>query len=174
MKRRFFLSALAALTLASCGSKEQTETVDNRIPIRVQTIAKSTVQRTLQYSANLEANEQVYYNPAGLSGTYYCLLTTIAGDTLTTCDYQITSTALTDAAAQPVLAPTRIKAGEQIIIRATTEGIDARIYDLTGRELSNSTSTQADLLLTAPREQGTYIVSCRSNGHIYTYKIIVQ
>jgi len=69
MKRRFFLSAMVTtLLLASCGTKEQTETVDNRIPVRVQTIAKSTVQRTLQYSANLEANEQVFYAPT-LAGT---------------------------------------------------------------------------------------------------------
>lgn len=68
MKRRIFLSAMAALTLASCGSKEQTETVDNRIPVRVATVAESEVQRTLEYSANLEANEQVFYAPT-LTGT---------------------------------------------------------------------------------------------------------
>ncbi len=68
MKRRIFISAMAVLALAGCQKAEQAETVDNRIPVRVTTVSKSTVQRTLEYSANLEANEQVFYAPT-LAGT---------------------------------------------------------------------------------------------------------
>lgn len=68
MKKKLILSALAALVLASCSSKKQTEEVDNRIPVRVTPVKSSTVQRTLEYSANLEANEQVFFAPT-LAGT---------------------------------------------------------------------------------------------------------
>lgn len=66
MKKQFFLSALTVLTLFGC--KEDKATEDTRIPVRVTPITSSTVERKLSYSANLEANEQVFYAPT-LAGT---------------------------------------------------------------------------------------------------------
>lgn len=79
MNKKLFLSALAVLALASCSTKEKTEEVDNRIPVKVTPIKSSTVQRTLSYSANLEANEQVFFAPT-LAGTRIKKINVEVGD----------------------------------------------------------------------------------------------
>ena len=68
MNKRVFLSSIAIMALVACGKTDVTEKADSRIPVRVTPIKTSTVERTLSYSANLEANEQVFFAPT-LAGT---------------------------------------------------------------------------------------------------------
>ncbi len=51
--------------LAGCSGKEKTtETVEEATPVRVLKLTKQKVATTLDYTATLEADEQVYYAPA--------------------------------------------------------------------------------------------------------------
>ncbi len=72
MRNVFTISALSALSLsllASCSSSsEENTTVDNSVPVRVDTIVTTEVDRKIEYTANLEAYQQVYVAPT-LSGT---------------------------------------------------------------------------------------------------------
>ncbi len=64
-------ATLSALVLSACNSSttdNAQEAEDNRVLVRVDTIRTSTVDRKIEYTANLEANEQVYYAPT-LAGT---------------------------------------------------------------------------------------------------------
>ncbi len=66
MIKNMILSALAVALLAGCsGKKEESKvaTVD-AIPVKVKKLEKSDISRTLDYAANLEADEQVFYAPA--------------------------------------------------------------------------------------------------------------
>ena len=82
MKKQLLLSAVAALALVACNSNDQAETEDTRIPVKVTPIKSGTVQRTLEYSANLEANEQVFYAPT-LAGTRIKKIYVEVGDKIT-------------------------------------------------------------------------------------------
>jgi len=79
MKKKLFISALAVLSLASCTSKDTKEDTDTRIPVKVTPIKSSTVHRTLSYSANLEAYEQVFFAPT-LAGTRIKKINVEVGD----------------------------------------------------------------------------------------------
>lgn len=67
MIKNIILSALAIAVLAGCSKKKEasnSETAVEAIPVKVQKLAKEDIFRTLDYTANLEADEQVYYAPA--------------------------------------------------------------------------------------------------------------
>ena len=66
MIKNVILSTLAVAVLAGCSGKkeEKVTTTVEAIPVKVQTLAKENISRTLDYTANLEADEQVYYAPA--------------------------------------------------------------------------------------------------------------
>lgn len=65
MIKKTLLVIAALVVMTSCGSKKTTETVqEERIPVRVQKLESMDVARTLDYSANLQADEQVFYAPA--------------------------------------------------------------------------------------------------------------
>lgn len=66
MIRKVFLGILALSLLTSCGSKtaKKAEESVEKIPVKVQTLHASEVNRTLDYTADLQADEQVYYAPA--------------------------------------------------------------------------------------------------------------
>ena len=67
MIKNIILSALAIAVLAGCSKKKEasgSETTVEAIPVKVQKLAKEDISRTLDYTANLEADEQVYYAPA--------------------------------------------------------------------------------------------------------------
>lgn len=71
MKKIFMLtllSVVAAQVMTSCGEKTTTEVVDESVLVRVDTLRVQDVERSIEYTANLEANEQVYYAPS-LTGT---------------------------------------------------------------------------------------------------------
>ncbi|MBQ3635029.1 MAG: efflux RND transporter periplasmic adaptor subunit [Bacteroidales bacterium] len=71
MKKSFvyLLAVPALLSVASCSNDTTTEVVkDNRALVRVDTIRTTVVDRKIEYTANLEANEQVFYAPT-LAGT---------------------------------------------------------------------------------------------------------
>lgn len=65
MVKRIILSAavLALLTACSGGKKEKQEEVKS-IPVRVTTLTKETIAKSVDYTATLEADKQVYYAPA--------------------------------------------------------------------------------------------------------------
>ena len=67
MIKKTLLGIAAVALLASCGSKkndqaDQQEVV--KIPVKVQKLEKQKISRTLDYSANLQADEQVFFAPA--------------------------------------------------------------------------------------------------------------
>lgn len=65
MIKKTLLGITAVALLTSCGSKTSTENVqEEKIPVKVQKLEKRSVSRTLDYSANLQADEQVFYAPA--------------------------------------------------------------------------------------------------------------
>ncbi|MDE5612309.1 MAG: efflux RND transporter periplasmic adaptor subunit [Odoribacter sp.] len=67
MIKNIILSALAIAVLAGCSKKKEasnSETAVEAIPVKVQKLAKEDIFRTLDYTANLEADEQVFYAPA--------------------------------------------------------------------------------------------------------------
>lgn len=75
--------AISAAMLSACSSTETTETEeDTRTLVRVQPVTTTTVSRELSYSANLEANEQVYYAPS-LSGARIKKIYVEVGDRIT-------------------------------------------------------------------------------------------
>lgn len=67
MIKNVILSTLAVAVLAGCSGKKEADkdtiTVE-AIPVKVQTLTKEDIARTLDYTANLQADEQVYYAPA--------------------------------------------------------------------------------------------------------------
>lgn len=73
MKKSLIFGSLALISmpmLTACGGDKQQEqtTEDDAVLVRVDTIRTTDVERTIEYTANLEANEQVYYAPT-LTGT---------------------------------------------------------------------------------------------------------
>lgn len=67
MIRNLILSALVTAVLTGCsGKKESAEkTTDaETVPVKVLKLQKENIARTLDYTANLQADEQVYYAPA--------------------------------------------------------------------------------------------------------------
>lgn len=72
MKKSFSSSALTmaslALALTACGGQQEQAAEDESALVRVDTIKISDVDRKIEYTANLEANEQVFFAPT-LTGT---------------------------------------------------------------------------------------------------------
>ena len=67
MVTNLILSTIALAILASCsGKKDKTSNGDavEVIPVKVQKLEKTDIAKTLDYTANLEADEQVFYAPA--------------------------------------------------------------------------------------------------------------
>lgn len=67
MIKNVILSTLAVAILAGCSGKKEAgkdTTAVEAIPVKVQKLEKEDIARTLDYTANLQADEQVYYAPA--------------------------------------------------------------------------------------------------------------
>ncbi len=68
MIKKLTLATLTMVVLAGCSGKKDSTTqntsVIEAIPVKVQKLEKENIARTLDYTANLEADEQVYYAPA--------------------------------------------------------------------------------------------------------------
>lgn len=67
MIKNIILSTLAIAALAGCSGKNEAgkeATAVEPIPVKVQKLEKENISRTLDYAANLQADEQVYYAPA--------------------------------------------------------------------------------------------------------------
>lgn len=79
MTKQIIISALALAMFTACSEEKKAEKTDNTVLIRVQTIEKSKVARKLEYSANLEANEQVFYAPS-LAGSRIKKINVEVGD----------------------------------------------------------------------------------------------
>lgn len=62
MRSKLILSAVAMMIMASCSKTEIVEE-ETLIPVKVTPVTKSTVERSLSYSANLEAYEKVFFAP---------------------------------------------------------------------------------------------------------------
>lgn len=66
MIKNVILSTLAIAVLTGCSGKktEETTATVEAIPVKVQKMEKESISRSLDYTANLVADEQVYYAPA--------------------------------------------------------------------------------------------------------------
>ena len=66
MVRNIVLTGLTIALLTGCSSKKEenqkTETAD-AIPVKVMKLEKRNIAKTLDYTATLQADEQVYYAP---------------------------------------------------------------------------------------------------------------
>ena len=62
--KQLILSAIALATIVACSEKETKTTVEEARPVRVSTLEEQTIAKTLEYKANLVADEQVFYAPA--------------------------------------------------------------------------------------------------------------
>lgn len=83
MKKSFACLAMAAAAMplmTSCGGPQEAQaTEEESTLVRVDTIKTITVDRKIEYTANLEANEQVFYAPT-LSGTRIKKINVEVGD----------------------------------------------------------------------------------------------
>jgi RND family efflux transporter MFP subunit len=66
MMKHLYLAIIAGAMLAGCGNKTNTtvNTGDKTIPVKVMKLESKHVARTVDYTASLESDEQVYYAPA--------------------------------------------------------------------------------------------------------------
>lgn len=67
MVKNLILSTIALAILASCSGKKDKTSNENAveaIPVKVQKLKSTEIAKTLDYTANLEADEQVFYAPA--------------------------------------------------------------------------------------------------------------
>lgn len=67
MVKNLILSIIAIAILAGCSGKKDKKTDNDTveaIPVKVQRIEKTDIAKTLDYTANLQADKQVYYAPA--------------------------------------------------------------------------------------------------------------
>lgn len=67
MIKNVILSTLAIAILAGCTGKKEKEAKEEgvqTIPVKVMKLEKQNIAKTLDYTANLEADEQVFYAPA--------------------------------------------------------------------------------------------------------------
>lgn len=67
MVKNLILSTIALAILASCSGKKDKTSNENTveaIPVKVQKLETTEIAKTLDYTANLEADEQVFYAPA--------------------------------------------------------------------------------------------------------------
>ena len=62
--KQLILSAIALATIVACSEKETKTTVVEARPVRVSILEEQTIAKTLEYKANLVADEQVFYAPA--------------------------------------------------------------------------------------------------------------
>ena len=62
--KQLILSAIALATIVACSEKETKTTVEEARPVRVSILEEQTIAKTLEYKANLVADEQVFYAPA--------------------------------------------------------------------------------------------------------------
>lgn len=62
--KQLILSAIALATIVGCSDKETKTTVEEARPVRVTILDEQTIAKTLEYKANLVADEQVFYAPA--------------------------------------------------------------------------------------------------------------
>ena len=62
--KQLILSAIALATIVGCSDKETKTTVEEARPVRVSILEEQTIAKTLEYKANLVADEQVVYAPA--------------------------------------------------------------------------------------------------------------
>ena len=62
--KQLILSAIALATIVGCSDKETKTTVEEARPVRVSILEEQTIAKTLEYKANLVADEQVFYAPA--------------------------------------------------------------------------------------------------------------
>ena len=64
--KQLILSAIALATIVGCSDKETKTTVEEARPVRVSILEEQTIAKTLEYKANLVADEQVFYAPAAV------------------------------------------------------------------------------------------------------------
>ena len=83
MKKSFACLAMAVAAMplmTSCGESQEAQTTEEESTlVRVDTIRTVTVDRKIEYTANLEANQEVYYAPT-LSGTRIKKINVEVGD----------------------------------------------------------------------------------------------
>jgi len=66
MIKNLILFTLAIALLSGCSEKKKEKETVEIIPVKVQKMEKESISRTLNYTANLQADEQVFYAPAAM------------------------------------------------------------------------------------------------------------
>ena len=67
MVKNIVIAVLTIALMAGCSSKKEEKTQQKNveaIPVKVKKLEKQSISKTLDYTATLQADEQVYYAPA--------------------------------------------------------------------------------------------------------------
>ena len=125
---------------------------------------------------------QYYFDPNRMSGTdtYFCRMVTATNDTLYSCETAfediVRSRDKSQEATQNIsVSPTYIRTSGTIIIRQSEEeALTISVLDATGKLLGVHMQNEATGTISAPDQQGMYVVRVEGGDVVQTVKIIVH
>ena len=122
--------------------------------------------------------QQRLYDPQGLTGNYYCLLTTTDGQKIRTCVISFSEAPRSADLPQPTkieIAPKRLRGGEQLNISRSDDGeATVTFFSSTGKKVTSTAIYDAETAVTTPEQTGLYIVVVDNGDVRFTDKIIVE
>lgn len=121
---------------------------------------------------------QSLYNPDGLTGFYYCQMTTADGNTIYTCEYGFSdvprSADVVRERNEITVAPNRVRTHQAVTVRQTeTETLTLTLYDAVGKQVAQYVQTAEQQTFTAPAQAGIYILRITTDNTKHTEKLIV-
>ncbi|MBQ7448215.1 MAG: T9SS type A sorting domain-containing protein [Paludibacteraceae bacterium] len=127
-----------------------------------------------------ETEQRLYKPEDGMTGSYYCVMTTTDGATVQTCEYLFSDAPRSaDVVAERYhkVTPTHLAPGQTLTIeRSETTNADIIVYDPTGRQVSRVYTESEKTEIKVPSVVGVYMIRLtdRENGDSWTEKIIVK
>lgn len=127
-----------------------------------------------------ETEQRLYKPEDGMTGSYYCVMTTTDGATVQTCEYLFSDAPRSaDVVAERYhkVTPTHLAPGQTLTIeRSEATNADIIVYDPTGRQVSRVYTESEKTEIKVPSVVGVYMIRLtdRENGDSWTEKIIVK
>ncbi|MBQ7209634.1 MAG: T9SS type A sorting domain-containing protein [Paludibacteraceae bacterium] len=120
--------------------------------------------------------QQRLYNPDGLDGRYYCLLTTVDGKQIKTCAVEFADAPRSAELEQPTeISPHYLHQGERLrVVRAMQGQATVTFYSSTGKLVMRTTINEAIETIAVPEDTGLFIVVIDDTNNRLTDKIIIQ
>ena len=117
--------------------------------------------------------QQRLYNPADMTGMFYCEVTTDEGETFKTCEAQFDQAPYSRD--QNSVAPTKVQASMPMMLHRADNGeATVRIMSVTGQHISTEQTQMQDMQLTAPQIKGVYLIVGNDANGQWTQKIVVE